>query len=91
MVSTMPFFLDDNPLDEREALRIADDALGSKVVLNCRNPEVVLKGSGVGENQYWGARYAGYEPVWTVVAELSIDAATGQVVSRRDLTPRCQE
>jgi len=91
MVSMLPFLLEDNPLDEREALRIADGVLGNEVMLNCRNPEVVLKGTGFGDNQYWEVTYAAYQTLWTVVGELSVDATTGEVVAVRDFTHDCQQ
>jgi len=91
MVSTLPLFLEDNPLDEREALRVADGALGNEVIVSCRDPEVVLKGSGFGDHQYWGITYAAHQPLWTVVGELTIDAITGELVSLRDFTRDCQQ
>jgi hypothetical protein len=89
--STLPFLLAENPVDEREALEIADAALGNYVVLNCRNPELALRGHGLGERQYWAVTYTASEPTWRVVGELSVDARTGAVVSPRDLTGACQE
>jgi hypothetical protein len=89
-VTTLPFLLVENPVDEQEALEIADAALGNDVVLNCSNPELALHGVGFGEDQFWGVTYTAYEPMWMVVGELSVDAVTGAVVYQRDFTDACQ-
>lgn len=89
MISTFPFFLEDNAVGEEQALEIADRALGSEVSLNCTNPELAVRGHGFGQNQYWGLTYTAYEPMWRVVGELSVDAITGEVVASKDLTRHC--
>lgn len=90
-VSTLPFLLPENPVGEREALGIADSALGNDVVLKCSSPEAALRGDGFGDNQYWALTYTAHEPMWRVVGEVSVDAKTGEVVFVRDLTHHCQE
>jgi hypothetical protein len=89
LVTTSPFFLHDIPIQEDEALEIADYTLGGTVAQKCSSPELALRGSGSGEDQYWDITYAAQQPMWTVVGELSLDAITGEVVVLEDLTRSC--